>query len=172
MSHPPQQSPEQVVEEIRQKSKKSVRSFKVSTMLKNTNNPEVIQKCKSKIIESQSVIDYYEQTMNKLTRQMQRLNTHGSNETATADGRSSVVSEYKQNYSNFDLIKYECPSLGNKIQYMLQYLEFKLQVENKYSEANKSCHTFISWMVTNHQVMLLQVAKRKVTKESTYWKRH
>lgn len=138
MSQPPQQTPEQIVEDIRQKIQKErniIQGF--NNVKKSTNNPEVIQKCKSKIIESQSMIDYYEQTMNKLTRQMQQLNTNSSHDTATIDGRNSVVSEFKNNYSNFDLIKYECPSLGNKIQYMLQYLEFKLQVENKYSEANK-----------------------------------
>ncbi|RCK58118.1 Protein kinase C-like 1 [Candida viswanathii] len=138
MSNPSQQTPEQVVEEIRQKIQKErniIQGF--NNVKKNTSNPEVIQKCKSKIIESQSMIDYYEQTMNKLTRQIQRLNTNGTQDTANVDGRNSVVSEYKPNFSNFDLIKYECPSLGNKIQYMLQYLEFKLQVEDKYSKANE-----------------------------------
>lgn len=130
-----QQNPEQVVNDIRQKiekERKIIQGF--NDVKRNTNNPEVIQKCKSKIIESQSMIDYYQETMNKLTRQMLRLNTNSSSRTAS---RSSVISEYKPSYSNFDLIKYECPSLGNKIQFMLQYLEFKLQVENKYSEANK-----------------------------------
>ena len=113
------------------------------------------------------MIDYYEETMNKLTRQMQRLNTNSSSRTAS---RSSVISEYKPSYSNFDLIKYECPSLGNKIQFMLQYLEFKLQVENKYSEANKNCLIFILWMVTNLPVMLLKVVELRVIKEFNCWK--
>ncbi|KAL6452817.1 PKC1 Protein kinase C-like 1 [Candida maltosa Xu316] len=152
-----QQNPEQIVEDIKQKiekERKIIQGF--NNVKKSTTNPEVIQKCKSKIIESQSMIDYYEQTINKLSRQMQRLNTNGSNNnnnnsgnnnrgySAVNDSRSSIISEFKPNFSNFDLIKYECPSLGNKIQYMLQYLEFKLQVENQYKEANqKISHLYL-----------------------------
>ena len=71
------------------KERKIIQGF--NDVKRNTNNPEVIQKCKSKIIESQSMIDYYQETMNKLTRQMQRLNTNSSSRTAS---RSSVISEY------------------------------------------------------------------------------
>ncbi|KAI5966892.1 PKC1 [Candida pseudojiufengensis] len=109
---------------------------------KSSQNTEVIQKCKSKIIESQTLIDYYQESINKLIRQSQKsknkINTNSS------DDRSSVISEYKPNYSRFDLIKYECPSLGHKIQHMIQQLQFKLQVENQYKEANqKISHLYL-----------------------------
>ena len=40
-------------------------------------------------------------------------------------------------YTRFELSKYDCPSLGQKIQVMLQQLEFKLQVETQYYAANE-----------------------------------
>ncbi|KAI5952837.1 PKC1 [Candida jiufengensis] len=109
---------------------------------KNSQNSEVIQKCKSKIIESQTLIDYYQESINKLIKQSQKLKSRSNNN--SSDDRSSVISEYKPNYSRFDLIKYECPSLGHKIQHMIQQLQFKLQVENQYREANqKISHLYL-----------------------------
>lgn len=97
---------------------------------KNTNNPEVIQRCNNQIRETQSNIEYLQQTYDKLTLQ------------------AAPVAERQANpaplYSRFDLIKYDCPSLGHKIQYMLQQLEFKLQVENQYRTANeKISHLYL-----------------------------
>lgn len=40
-------------------------------------------------------------------------------------------------YTRLELMKYDCPSLGQKIQVMLQQLEFKLQVETQYFAANE-----------------------------------
>ncbi|CAK9439415.1 uncharacterized protein LODBEIA_P35470 [Lodderomyces beijingensis] len=126
---------------------------------RSSTNAEVQQKCKSKIIESQTLIDYYSESLNKLTIQMQKLSTNDGNGYGDGDGngsgngtgagngsgsasgsasdRHSTISEYKPSYSRLDLIKYECPSLGHKIQHMIQQLQFKLQVENQYREANK-----------------------------------
>lgn len=58
--------------------------------------------------------------------------------------RQRVTSSVRPLYSRFDLIKYDCPSLGHKIQHMLQQLQFKLQVENQYREANeKISHLYL-----------------------------
>lgn len=40
----------------------------------------------------------------------------------------------RPNFTRLDLIKYDTPYLGPRIQLMLQQLEFKLSVENKYQE--------------------------------------
>lgn len=87
---------------------------------KKTTNPEVIQKCNNQIRDTQANIDFLQQTLEKL--QMQAQDAPG---------------QQKPLYTRFDLIKYDCPSLGHKIQHMLQQLQFKLQVENQYREANK-----------------------------------
>ncbi|CAI5758641.1 unnamed protein product [Candida verbasci] len=130
---------EDVIADIKQKisvEQNIIQGFQ--DVKKTSTNPEVIQKCKSKIIESQSIIDYYQDSLNKLTKQLQRaqINDNNSGQRSFSD-RSSVISEHKPVYSRLDLIKYECPSLGHKIQHMLQQLEFKVQVENQYREANK-----------------------------------
>lgn len=126
------QNPEEVIKDIRGKmeiEQKIIQGYQ--DVKRNSTNAEVVQKCKSKIVESQTLIDYYQESINKLSRQMQRMNMNSS------DDRSSTISEYKPSYSRLDLIKYECPSLGHKIQHMIQQLQFKLQVENQYAEANK-----------------------------------
>lgn len=126
------QNPEEVIKDIRGKidtEQKIIQGYQ--DVKRNSTNAEVVQKCKSKIIESQTLIDYYQESINKLSRQMLRMNVK------SADDRSSTISEYKPTYSRLDLIKYECPSLGHKIQHMIQQLQFKLQVENQYAEANK-----------------------------------
>ncbi|WLF79743.1 Serine/threonine kinase [Lodderomyces elongisporus] len=109
---------------------------------RNSTNAEVVQKCKSKIVESQTLIDFYSDSLNKLMRQMRELDTKSSAD----DDRSSRsrMSVTKPTFSRFDLIKYECPSLGHKIQHMIQQLQFKLQVENQYREANmKISHLYL-----------------------------
>ncbi|KAK6459223.1 uncharacterized protein RJT20DRAFT_90801 [Scheffersomyces xylosifermentans] len=105
---------------------------------KNTANVDVIQRCNTQIRETQSNIDYLEETLAKLL-------------TSTGNGGSSgmTLSNHlpvadRPIYSRFDLIKYDCPSLGHKIQHMLQQLQFKLQVENQYREANqKISHLYL-----------------------------
>ncbi|KAI5959964.1 PKC1 [Candida margitis] len=133
MSRPGQnQNPDDVIKDIRSKmeiEQKIIQGYQ--DVKRSSTNAEVVQKCKSKIVESQTLIDYYQESINKLSRQMQRMNIR------SGDDRSSTISEYKPSYSRLDLIKYECPSLGHKIQHMIQQLQFKLQVENQYAEANK-----------------------------------
>lgn len=97
---------------------------------KSTNNPEVIQRCNNQIRETQTNIDYLRQTYEKLTLQ--------SNPVPERQNGSDPL------YSRLDLIKYDCPSLGHKIQYMLQQLQFKLQVESQYRSANeKISHLYL-----------------------------
>lgn len=110
---------------------------------RNTKNQEVIQRCNNQIRETQSNIDYLEETMKKMRLQ----NGSGGRTNPPEDSktrRARVTSSVRPLYSRFDLIKYDCPSLGHKIQYMLQQLQFKLQVENQYREANeKISHLYL-----------------------------
>ncbi|EGW31618.1 uncharacterized protein SPAPADRAFT_141197 [Spathaspora passalidarum NRRL Y-27907] len=128
-----QQKTEDVIKDIKSKievEKNIVEGYQ--NVKRMSQNAEVVQKCNSKIIESQSIIDYYQDSLNKLTRQLQDLNTNGH---PTNGNRNSGTE--RPSYSRLDLIKYECPSVGHKIHHMLQQLQFKLQVENQYREANK-----------------------------------
>ncbi|RLV91811.1 Protein kinase C-like 1 [Spathaspora sp. JA1] len=105
-----------------------------------SQNPEVLQKCNSKILESQSIIDYYQDSLNKLTRQLSDLSTSSSQVPTNGAGHTSD----RPSFSRLDLAKYECPSVGHKIHNMLQQLQFKLQVENQYREANqKMSHLYL-----------------------------
>ncbi|CDK29727.1 unnamed protein product [Kuraishia capsulata CBS 1993] len=113
--------------------------------LKNrTTNQDVIQKCNASIRDAQTNIDYLQQMLNKLQIDQQgsrspdrsvQSATHGQQYHApsatSSDGYSKPI------FSSLDLLKYECPSLGHRIQYMLQELQLKLQVEKKYREANE-----------------------------------
>ncbi|KAG2735346.1 hypothetical protein G9P44_001560 [Scheffersomyces stipitis] len=104
---------------------------------KNTTNAEVIQRCNTQIRETQSNINYLEETLAKLTLQKEYGGSPDKN-------GGLPLPENKPIYSRFDLIKYDCPSLGHKIQHMLQQLQFKLQVENQYREANqKISHLYL-----------------------------
>lgn len=108
---------------------------------RNTSNQEVIQRCNNQIRETQSNIDYLRETLEKLLLQVENETSKSSSESST---KPRVTSVAKPLYSRFDLIKYDCPSLGHKIQYMLQQLQFKLQVENQYRAANeKISHLYL-----------------------------
>lgn len=134
----------QVLEDIRNKidrESKLIQGFQ--SVKRSTNNADVIQKCNNNIRETQSNIDYLMETLNKLSLQNQPQN----NSKLASPEKPRVVSvngTVRPIYSRFDLIKYDCPSLGHKIQYMLQQLQFKLQVENQYREANeKISHLYL-----------------------------
>lgn len=114
----------QVLNDIRGKidrERKIIQGFQA--MKKNTNNVEVIQKCNNQIRETQSNIDYLQETLAKLSLQQESMDN------------SSIKS--RPVYTRFDLTKYDGPSMGHRIQYMLQQLQFKLQVENQYKQANE-----------------------------------
>ena len=98
----------------------------------------VIQKCNTNIREAQQNIEYLEQTLNKLRLNQQpelKSTDNASNHPGYA--QLSTISPEEYRYSRLDLVKYDCPSLSQRIQYMLQQLEFKLQVEKQYQEANE-----------------------------------
>lgn len=117
-----------------------------TNMKKKTNNAMVIQRCNTNIREARQNIEYLQETLNKL-----RLNNMGNmevdpNKNESSDkgekgkaknyGYLSTLSPNEHVFSRLDLIKYDCPSLSQRIQYMLQQLEFKLHVEKQYQEAN------------------------------------
>ncbi|CCE79608.1 Piso0_001685 [Millerozyma farinosa CBS 7064] len=123
----------ELLDDIRGKIERERRLIQGFHSLKrNTDNAEVIQRCNNQIRETQSNIDYLESTLAKVSIQQQTGSAPGS-----PDKASPAESESKPVYSRLDLIKYDCPSLGHRIQYMLQQLQFKLQVENQYREANQ-----------------------------------
>lgn len=136
-------SQDKVLADIRgkiERESKLIQGFQ--TLKRNTSNQEVIQRCNTQIRETQTNIDYLQETLEKLSVQV--LTDVSSGSTAVEVNRPRITSMLKPLYSRFDLIKYDCPSLGHKIQYMVQQLQFKLQVENQYREANeKISHLYL-----------------------------
>lgn len=131
---------DQVLADIRGKIDRETKLIQgFQAVKRSTNNAEVIQRCNNQIRETQTNIDYLTDTLNKLQLQ----NSQPNDASPERQGRSQT-STPRPMYSRFDLIKYDCPSLGHKIQYMLQQLHFKLQVENQYREANeKISHLYL-----------------------------
>ncbi|CAK7895880.1 protein kinase C-like 1 [[Candida] anglica] len=128
---------DQVLQDIRgkiERERKLIQGFQ--QLKRNTNNTEVIQRCNTQIRDTQSNIDYLQETLSKVSLQQSE-----ESNTATSSPRKDVSVSNGTNsrpvYTRLDLIKYDCPSLGHRIQYMLQQLQFKLQVENQYREANE-----------------------------------
>lgn len=122
---------EKVLSDIKGKIDREIKLIQgFQAVKKNTANQEVIQRCNNQIRETQTNIEYLQQTYDKLTLQ-----------SSAAPEKQTGAAPL---YSRLDLIKYDCPSLGHKIQYMLQQLQFKLQVENQYREANeKISHLYL-----------------------------
>ncbi|SCW00119.1 LAFE_0B09868g1_1 [Lachancea fermentati] len=108
-----------------------------SNLKKKTDNVMVIQKCNTNIREAQQNIEYLQETLKKL--QMQQTNDRkypAENRTSQGYGQLTTIAPEEHRFSRLDVMKYDCPSLSQRIQYMLQQLEFKLQVEEQYQEAN------------------------------------
>lgn len=125
---------EDVIQDIRgkiERESKLIQGFQA--LKKNTVNTEVIQRCNTQIRETQSNMDYLEETMRKLS-------TRDTGTKVRAAPKAQRISQMKPVYTRFDLVKYDCPSLGHKIQYMLQQLQFKLQIENQYRVANEKIY--------------------------------
>jgi len=126
---------DEVLNDIRgkiERERKLIQGFQA--MKKKTTNGEVIQRCNTQIRETQSNIDFLQETLEKV-----RLQSEQGEPGFSERGRDA-----KPSFSRFDLIKYDCPSLGHKIQHMLQQTQFKLQVENQYREANqKISHLYL-----------------------------
>lgn len=129
---------EKIISDIRgkiEREQKLIQGFQA--VKRNTGNSEVIQRCNNQIRETQSNINYLQETMEKLLLQQEQSLVPNTSNSEDQTRRQRVTSSVRPLYSRFDLIKYDCPSLGHKIQYMLQQLQFKLQVENQYREANE-----------------------------------
>lgn len=113
-----------------------------TNMKKKTNNAVVIQKCNTNIQEAQQNIDYLNERLNQLKF---KESTHESSSSLALDGAPVHSGNAKQqtnktpevNYSKLDLMKHDCPSLGQRIQHMINQLATKLKVEQKYYEANE-----------------------------------
>lgn len=101
---------------------------------KKTNNPAVIQKCNTQVREAQKNIEYLESILKKL--QLENEKGTQSESKVAVRGKSYNQINQRPLFTALDLLKYECPSLGHKIQYMMQLLEFKIQVESQYKVAN------------------------------------
>lgn len=101
---------------------------------KKTNNPAVIQKCNTQVREAQKNIEYLESILKKL--QIESDSKIPNKSTALVNGQPYNQNNQRPLFTALDLLKYECPSLGHKIQYMMQLLEFKIQVESQYKVAN------------------------------------
>lgn len=132
----------QVEQEIHKKIEREHNIIQgASNLKKRTDNVMVIQKCNTNIREARQNIEYLEETLRKLYLSSDK----GAQNQDSADSRGngskgyrhlSTISPDEHIFSRLDLIKYDCPSLSQRIQYMLQQLEFKLQVERQYQEAN------------------------------------
>ncbi|CCK69533.1 protein kinase C KNAG_0C04310 [Huiozyma naganishii CBS 8797] len=120
-----------------------------TNMKKKTNNVMVIQKCNTNIREARQNIDYLQETLSKL--RLESSKTKNDEEISKEEesalqrkkdvaekgyGYLSTISPNEHVFSRLDLVKYDCPSLSQRIQYMLQQLALKLQVEKQYQEAN------------------------------------
>ncbi|KAH3902544.1 protein kinase C SCDLUD_000123 [Saccharomycodes ludwigii] len=150
---------DQIQEEIAKKIDREKKIIQgASTLKKRTSNVVVIQKCNNNIREAQQNIDYLQETLNKLTienskrknknsKDVTGSNNNGSNnhnnelaktnENENQTNHLNTVSPEETRYSRLDLVKYNCPSLAQRIQVMLQQLEFKLKVEQQYYQANE-----------------------------------
>lgn len=116
-----------------------------SNLRKKTSNTTVIQKCNLQIREAQKNIEYLETTLQKLFISGKQQGT-GSSVSGAQNGagisQNVAPSQNVQSpkFTALDLLKYEYPSLGHRIQYMMQLLEFKIQVEEQYREANEKMY--------------------------------
>ncbi|CDR44262.1 CYFA0S14e01442g1_1 [Cyberlindnera fabianii] len=141
---------DRVAEEIKKKILRERNIIVGATNLKKkTSNSAVIQKCNSNIQEAQQNIDYLNERLNQLKFQDSHGSETGSNSSSNpAAGTTSGSTTNNNNgpnphttqdvnYSRLDLMKYDCPSLGHRIQYMINQLNTKLKVEQKYYEANE-----------------------------------
>ncbi|CAR22025.1 protein kinase C [Lachancea thermotolerans CBS 6340] len=129
----------QVEQEIRRKIERELNIIQGASQLKKkTDNVMVIQKCNTNIREAQQNIQYLEETLKKLQISSDQVERNPSQQRASqVYGQLSTIAPDEHSFSRLDLMKYDCPSLSQRIQYMLQQLEFKLQVEQQYQEANE-----------------------------------
>ncbi|KAG5362073.1 Protein kinase C-like protein [Yarrowia sp. C11] len=80
--------------------------------------------CQSKLTDNQKNVNYLESKMREL-----KLRTRPE---SMAPGPHPT--QKRANFTKLDLIKYDTPFFGPRIQHMLQQLEFKMSVEKNYKE--------------------------------------
>ncbi|CCE61825.1 hypothetical protein TPHA_0B01520 [Tetrapisispora phaffii CBS 4417] len=105
-----------------------------SNLKKKTDNAMVVQKCNTNIREARQNIEYLEDQLRKIEISASKAQNNSSS--SKDQNRMSTINQNEHVFSRLDLVKYDCPSLSQRIEYMLQQLEFKLQVERQYQEAN------------------------------------
>ncbi|KAA8895083.1 HR1 rho-binding repeat-containing protein [Sphaerosporella brunnea] len=122
-------------------------------MRQSTDNAAVQQRLDNQIRESQRNLSYLEEKYRELQNRVMMQNTQGmDNMQVSESGYSNyggqqmmppnkpfaqepgIQPKSRPNFSKLDLIKYDTPHLGPRIQLMLSQLEFKLSVEKQYKE--------------------------------------
>lgn len=117
-----------VINDIKKKIEREKNIINSSTKIReNTENVTVKAKCNSNIREAQQNLEYLARTLEGLS-----LGDQGR-----GGGDDDGAAGKQPTFTRLDLLKYDCPSLGHRIQFMLQLLEFKLQIENQYKEASE-----------------------------------
>lgn len=112
-----------------------------SHLRKKTDNPAVIQKCNTQVREAQVNIEYLESILSKLQLSEQQNASSELSLPNKSNPKSYNQVRQRPLFTALDLVKYDCPSLGHKIQYMMQLLEFKIQVESQYKQANEKMYS-------------------------------
>ncbi|TGZ82362.1 hypothetical protein EX30DRAFT_183259 [Ascodesmis nigricans] len=90
-------------------------------MRQSTDNVAVQTRLDSQIRESQRNLGYLKERQRELEERIRQT-------------EQEPQPRQRPNYSKLDLIKYDTPHLGPRIQLMLSQLEFKLSVEKQYKE--------------------------------------
>ncbi|KAF8456922.1 hypothetical protein BGX38DRAFT_887310 [Terfezia claveryi] len=118
------------------------------SMRQATDNPIMQQRVDTQIRESQRNLTYLEDRMRelqvrKMNQGMDQMSLNEGSKSGPAmspprqpwmQGQNPGAPKVRPNYSKLDLIKYDTPHLGPRIQLMLSQLEFKLSVEKQYKE--------------------------------------
>ncbi|KAI5813327.1 protein kinase C [Pyronema omphalodes] len=121
-------------------------------MRSSTDNTAVQQRLDNQIRESQRNLEYLEGKYKELEGRLMGQNTRGMENMQVSDNagyggygndmmppqppfaQEGGAPKTRANFSKLDLIKYDTPHLGPRIQLMLSQLEFKLSVEKQYKE--------------------------------------
>lgn len=119
-------------------------------MRQSTDNVAVQQRLDNQIRESQRNLTYLEDKYREIQNRVMRQNNKGMEDMQVTDygthggfqrppqpqfaQEAGNQPKSRPNFSKLDLIKYDTPHLGPRIQLMLSQLEFKLSVEKQYKE--------------------------------------
>ncbi|KAI5288388.1 Serine/threonine kinase [Ascosphaera aggregata] len=113
-------------------------------MRHSTTNPLVLQRVDANIRDGSKNIAYLEEKMRELQLRRRRGSAGDSSDYAAPkdlqppnpsySDTSQPSTKPRQNFSKLDLIKWDTPYLGPKIQLMVSQLAFKLDIEKQYKE--------------------------------------